>query len=83
MRLFRRQHRALLSRANEPPRHGAGMLTARLGLATIDVVRPLPFTVLPRPTLSDLMSEALRRREDSASTERLEPPETETFTKPD
>ena len=43
----------------------------------------LPFTVLPRPTLSDLMSEALRRREDSASTERLEPPETETFTKPD
>jgi putative membrane protein len=60
-----------------------GLLTARLGLATIDVVRPLPFTVLPRPTLSDLMSEALRRREDAAAAERLEPPEAETFTKPD
>jgi putative membrane protein len=60
-----------------------GLLTARLGLATIDVVRPLPFTVLQRPTLSDLMSEALRRREDAAATERLEAPEAETFTKPD
>ncbi len=42
-----------------------GLLTARLGLAAIDVIRPLPFTVLPRPTLRDLMSDALRGREDS------------------
>ena len=40
-----------------------GLLTARLGLAAIDVIRPLPFTALPRPTLSDLMSDALRRRQ--------------------
>jgi len=37
-----------------------GFLTARLGLAAIDVVRPLPFTVLPRPTLRNLMSDVLR-----------------------
>jgi putative membrane protein len=36
-----------------------GFLTARLGLATIDVVRPLPFTVLPRPTVGSLMSDVL------------------------
>ena len=37
-----------------------GFLTARLGLAAIDVVRPLPFTVLPRPTVSNLMSDVVR-----------------------
>jgi putative membrane protein len=37
-----------------------GFLTARLGLAAIDVVRPLPFTALPRPTLRNLMSDVLR-----------------------
>lgn len=37
-----------------------GLLTARLGLAAIDVTRPLPFTALPRPTLSDLASGLLR-----------------------
>ncbi len=37
-----------------------GFLTARLGLAAIDVVRPLPFTALPRPTVSNLMSDVLR-----------------------
>jgi putative membrane protein len=36
-----------------------GLLTARLGLAAMDVIRPLPFTVLSRPTLSDLMGELL------------------------
>jgi putative membrane protein len=41
-----------------------GLLTARLGLAAIDVIRPLPFAVLSRPTLSDLMSDAVRGRED-------------------
>ena len=29
-----------------------GLLTARLGLAAIDVTRPLPFTALPRPALA-------------------------------
>jgi putative membrane protein len=38
-----------------------GFLTARLGLAAIDVIRPLPFTVLPRPTVSNLMSDVLHR----------------------
>lgn len=37
-----------------------GLLTARLGLAAIEVTRPLPFTALPRPTLSDLASGLLR-----------------------
>lgn len=37
-----------------------GLLTARLGLAAIDVTRPLPFTALPRPTLSDLAGGLLR-----------------------
>jgi putative membrane protein len=54
-----------------------GLLTARLGLATIDVVRPLPFAALPRPTLSDLMSEAMRGRADADDLQRLEGPETE------
>jgi putative membrane protein len=49
-----------------------GLLTARLGLATIDVVRPLPFAALPRPTLGDLMSEAVRGREDAGELQRLE-----------
>ena len=31
-----------------------GLLTARLGLAAIDVTRPLPFTALPKPALADL-----------------------------
>jgi putative membrane protein len=38
-------------------------LTARLGLAAIDVTRPLPFTALPRPVLSDLAKDLLRKRE--------------------
>jgi putative membrane protein len=37
-----------------------GFLTARLGLATMDVVRPLPFTAVPRPTLRNLMSDVMR-----------------------
>lgn len=40
-----------------------GLLTARLGLAAIDVTRPLPFTALPRPALSDLAGDLLRKRE--------------------
>jgi putative membrane protein len=37
-----------------------GLLTARLGLAAIDVTRPLPFTALPRPTLGDLAGGLVR-----------------------
>ena len=57
-----------------------GLLTARLGLATIDVVRPLPFAALPRPTLSDLMSEAMRGRDDGDELRRLESPESDSPT---
>jgi len=41
-----------------------GLLTARLGLAAIDLTRPLPFTALPRPALGDLAKDLLRKRED-------------------
>jgi putative membrane protein len=41
-----------------------GLLTARLGLAAIDVTRPLPFTALPRPALTDLAGDLLRKREE-------------------
>jgi putative membrane protein len=40
-----------------------GLLTARLGLAAIEVTRPLPFATLPAPTLSDVAGDLLRRRE--------------------
>jgi len=40
-----------------------GLLTARLGLAAVDVTRPLPFTALPRPALGDLAKDLLRKRE--------------------
>jgi putative membrane protein len=44
-----------------------GLLTARLGLAAIDVTRPLPFTALPRPVLSDLAKDLLRKRDGEES----------------
>ena len=40
-----------------------GLLTARLGLAAIDLTRPLPFTALPRPALADLAKDLLRKRD--------------------
>jgi len=40
-----------------------GLLTARLGLAAIDVTRPLPFTTLPRPALGDLAKDLLTKRD--------------------
>jgi len=40
-----------------------GLLTARLGLAAIEVTRPLPFAALPAPTLTDVAGNLLRRRE--------------------
>ena len=43
-----------------------GLLTARLGLAAIDVTRPLPFTALPRPALGDLAKDLLLKREAEA-----------------
>jgi len=39
-----------------------GLLTARLGLAAIDVARPLPFAALPRPAIGDLVPDLLARR---------------------
>ena len=42
-----------------------GLLTARLGLAAIDVTRPLPFAALPRPALSDLAKDLMRRLGDN------------------
>lgn len=49
-----------------------GLLTARLGLAALDVVRPMPWLALPRPAFSDMMAELTRsavpgRSEPSAS----------------
>ena len=41
-----------------------GLLTARLGLAAIEVTRPMPFTALPRPALADLAKDFLRKRDD-------------------
>ena len=41
-----------------------GLLTARLGLAAIEVARPLPFDALPPPRLSDLAGGLLRRQGD-------------------
>jgi putative membrane protein len=43
-----------------------GLLTARLGLAAIEVARPLPFAALPPPKLTDIAGDLLRRRDDAA-----------------
>jgi putative membrane protein len=51
-----------------------GLLTARLGLLTIDLVRPLPFHELPRPALNDLAGTLLRPGETGV--EAPEPPKT-------
>jgi putative membrane protein len=45
-----------------------GLLTARLGLAAMDVTRPLPFSALPRPSLNDLAGSLFEgKRADPAS----------------
>lgn len=44
-----------------------GLLTARLGLAAMDVIRPLPFNALPRPALGDLAKDLLRKRDSEES----------------
>lgn len=51
-----------------------GLLTARFGLAAIDVIRPLPFDALPRPTLRDLMSEVLSSFGDGEERQRSSEP---------
>jgi putative membrane protein len=40
-----------------------GLLTARFGLAAIEVTRPLPFAALPAPTLTDVAGNLVRREE--------------------
>jgi putative membrane protein len=42
-----------------------GLLTARLGLAAIEVARPLPFAALAKPAIGDLASDLLRRRPET------------------
>ncbi len=44
-----------------------GLLTARLGLAAIEVARPLPFSALPRPLLADLAGDLIGRRKPEAA----------------
>ncbi len=41
-----------------------GLLTARIGIAAIDVCRPLPFTDQSRPTVSDFVGELLKSQPD-------------------
>ena len=45
-----------------------GLLTARLGLAAIEVTRPLPFAALQKPTVSDLAGSLLRARQQDDPT---------------
>jgi putative membrane protein len=40
-----------------------GILTARLGIAAIEVTRPLPFAVLPRPTLTEVAGGVVKSAE--------------------
>ena len=43
-----------------------GLLTARLGLLTLDMVRPLPFQEMPRPALNDVAGALMRGSESRA-----------------
>jgi putative membrane protein len=42
-----------------------GMLTARLGIAAIEVTRPLPFDALPRPTITEVAGGIVRSAEQA------------------
>lgn len=42
-----------------------GLLTARLGIAAIEVTRPLPFAALPRPTLTEVAGGIVRTAEQA------------------
>ena len=46
-----------------------GLLTARLGLAAIEVARPLPFAALAPPKLADIAGDLLRRRGEDTRTD--------------
>jgi len=43
-----------------------GLLTARLGLAAIEVARPLPFVALAQPAIADLVPDLVARRSEAA-----------------
>jgi putative membrane protein len=43
-----------------------GILTARVGLAAIDVCRPLPFVFAKPPRLADIIGELTRRAAEDA-----------------
>lgn len=45
-----------------------GLLTARLGLAAIETIRPLPFAALSPPKLADLAAELTRQRDTTEHT---------------
>jgi putative membrane protein len=47
-----------------------GLLTARIGIAAIDVCRPLPFSDQTRPSVGDFMSELTRFSSKEASQDR-------------
>jgi putative membrane protein len=47
-----------------------GILTARIGLAAIDVCRPLPFTATSRPSLGQFLTEVMRMGETAAAASR-------------
>jgi putative membrane protein len=42
-----------------------GMLTARLGIAAVDLTRPLPFSALPRPVLGDVVKGLMTKTDKS------------------
>jgi putative membrane protein len=44
-----------------------GLLTARLGLAAMEVTRPLPFSALPEPRLNDLAGHLLKSSDGAAT----------------
>jgi putative membrane protein len=46
-----------------------GLLTARLGLLAIELVRPLPFYDLPKPSLNDLAATLLRSPSEAQASE--------------
>ncbi|GHC60505.1 YcjF family protein [Limoniibacter endophyticus] len=54
-----------------------GLMTARIGIAAIETVRPLPFNAIQRPRLKDFLSplsvfaSAKQREQDAKSSERL------------
>jgi putative membrane protein len=50
-----------------------GLVTARFGLAALDVIRPMPFAALTRPTLRDIMNELLRSLGDRDDDQQYSP----------